>query len=190
MNQDPTRAEKYNEFLFAYLIEDRLSYNPSDKVSWQKIPLHLPLSPWLKTEETTETILDIAATKLSNLSPVTTMTTLEDNFGVNGQFRAMRIKKTPELLNLHSCLLELAKTVKADYNPQYAGQHNWDPHVANKGYRRLNSFQDLEIQRVDLVQRLSYKQKALVGRIALTGYDCRQALTCLPKQHEDTETIG
>lgn len=164
MNEQIAGKEKTNQFLFAYLINYKSRSGSND---WQRMPLHLTLTPWLRTETTPSNLIGLTEVALSDTTKVKTKATTEDSFGINEDIKAMRVERTDQLLSLHLKLIEVADSIDANYSMRYCGEENWQPHVTHKGTRRLSNGAELVIDGVDLVQRLTYKQKALVGRIAL-----------------------
>ena len=118
-----------------------------------KIPLHLTLLHWFKTEDTPDKLVTDLGKTAQNFEPIKTYATEEAVFGSDDNIPVMRLERTPGLLQLHLALIGLAKSCGAEFDERWVGEANWNPHVTHKSDKRLEVGDKVVIDEIDLIKR-------------------------------------
>lgn len=133
-----------------YIIVHRIDKTtPLDK----HIPLHMTALHWFESDLSPEQLAAELEGVIRNQPAVLAYATREDMFGPNKDVPVMRLERTPELLNLHLTLVEMAHGCDAVLEERWTGENNWNPHVTHQPEGRLNSGDEVQIIDLELITK-------------------------------------
>jgi len=153
-----------SEYIFVHLIDDQPKVNDLGL----EIPLHTTLLHWFETDRAPDEILSLARAALRGVAPVETIATHNDLFGPDNNVPVMRLKRTPELLNLHLLLLDSMVDSNTTFDQRWVGANNWNPHVTTKAGQKLYTGERVVVDSVSFIQRKQPdRHRIILGNVFL-----------------------
>lgn len=161
-----------SEFIFVHLIDKR----PVDTTLGRHIPLHMTILHWFESDHEVEEIVERTNAAVSSLAPIAIKATVEDLFGPDNNITVMKLNKDPRLVELHTTLMNAMEELGTTFDGRWTGASNWNPHVTNKQYMRLQPDDTVLVNDIDLITR-KYKEgdRAILQRFILGSQALRYA---------------
>jgi len=142
-------ADQTKEYILVHLI-DKESVG---SLLGKGIPLHMTALHWFSLDCDRIDIIHATESALKDLKQIDTVATHDDLFGPEHDIPVIRLKRTPDLLQLHTSLMQSMKELGAKFDERWIGAENWNPHVTHKSNRRLHTNDKLLINDIDLIVR-------------------------------------
>lgn len=137
------------EYIFVHLIDKK----PVGSNVGSSIPLHMTILSWFEVNLTEAALIKIVEGQLSSATPAITKASEVALFGPSNDIPVTQMTRTPELVRLHTTLLDLMRQNGAQFDMNWNGPDNWNPHVSDKPNMKLPAGSEIIVDDIDLVFR-------------------------------------